>query len=125
MIINEKKTKTMIINFTENFKFTTRLKLKNENVDVVNSTKLLGIMVQDDLKWDTNTATIVKKANARMELLRRVAGFGTSAKDLKTLYILFVRSLREQSATVWHSSLSKENIKDLERVQKTAIKVIL
>ena len=56
MIINEKKTKTMIINFTENFKFTTRLKLKDENVEVVNSTKLLGTMVQDDLKWDIKTS---------------------------------------------------------------------
>ena len=125
MIINEKKTKTMIINFTENFKFTTRLKLKDENVEVVTSTKLLGTMVQDDLKWDLNTSTIVKKANARMELLRRVASFGTPAEDLKTVYILFVRSLLEQSATVWHSGLSQENIQDLERVQKTAIKIIL
>ena len=125
MIINEKKTKTMIINFTENFKFTTRLKLKDENVEVVTSTKLLGTMVQDDLKWDLNTSTIVKKANARMELLRRVAIFGTPAEDLKTVYILFVRSLLEQSATVWHSGLSQENIQDLERVQKTAIKIIL
>ena len=29
MMINSKKTKTMIFNFTENFQFTTRLKLKN------------------------------------------------------------------------------------------------
>ena len=125
MIINEKKTKTMIINFTDNYKFTTRLKLKDENVEVITSTKLLGTMIQDDLKWDLNTSSIVRKANARMELLRRVASFGTPAEDLKTVYILFVRSLLEQSATVWHSSLTQENIQDLERVQKTAIKVIL
>ena len=125
MIINEKKTKTMIFNFTENYKFTTRLKLKGENVEVINSTRLLGTMLTDDLKWDLNISTIVKKANARMELLRRVASFGTPAEDLKIIYILFIRSLLEQSATVWHSSLTEENINDLERVQKTAIKVIL
>ena len=44
MIINEKKIKTMIINFTENCKFTTRLQLKGENIEVVNSTRLLGTM---------------------------------------------------------------------------------
>ena len=60
-----------------------------------------------------------------MELLRRVASFGTPAEDLKIIYTLFIRSLLEQSATVWHSSLTEENINDLERVQKTAIKVIL
>ena len=75
----------MIINFTENIKFTRRLNLKDENVEVVNITKLPGTRVQDDLKRDLNTSTIVKKPNARMELLRRVASFGTLAEDLKTV----------------------------------------
>ena len=56
-------------------------------------------MLTDDLKWDLNVSTIVKKANARMELLRRVASFGTPREDMKTIYTLFVRSLLEQSAT--------------------------
>ena len=60
-----------------------------------------------------------------MELLRKVAGFGTSKAELKTIYILFVRSQLEHSATVWHSSLTEENKTDLERVQKTATKIIL
>ena len=125
MIINEKKTKTMIFNFTENYKFTTRLQLKDENVEIVNSTRLLGTILSDDLGWDLNTASLVKKANARMQLLHKVAGFGAPFEDLKTIYVLFVRSILEQSATVWHSSLTEENKADLERVQKSAIKVIL
>ena len=60
-----------------------------------------------------------------MELLRRVASFGTPEEDLKTIYILFIRSILEQSATVWHSSLTEENRSDLERIQKSAVKVIL
>ena len=60
-----------------------------------------------------------------MELLRNVASFGTPIEDLKVIYILFVRSLLEQSATVWHSSLTQEDSENLERVQKTALKVIL
>ena len=60
-----------------------------------------------------------------MQLLRKVASFGASVADLKDIYFLFIRSLLEQSATVWHSSLSQENISDLERVQKSAVKIIL
>ena len=125
MVLNEKKTKTMIFNFTENHKFTTRLQLKNENIEVVKNTKLLGTIITDCLGWDLNTQNLVKRANARMELLRQVASFGTPVDDLKIIYILFVRSLLEQSATVWHSSLTQENRDDLERVQRSAIKVIL
>ena len=99
--------------------------MNNENVEVINITRLLGTILTEDLKWDANTKNIVKRANARMELLSRVASFGTPAVDLKTIYILFIRSILEQSATVWHSSLTEENISDIERVQKSAIKVIL
>ena len=60
-----------------------------------------------------------------MELVRKVASFGASEDDLKNIYFLFVRSLLEQSATVWHSSLTQENCDDLERVQKSAVKIIL
>ena len=125
MMINEKKTKCMIFNFTEKHQFTTRLQVNNTPIDVIDSTRLLGTIITDDLCWDQNISSIVKKANARMELLRRVAGFGTPVEDLKNIYILFVRSILEQSATVWHSSLTQENAEDLERVQRSALKIML
>ena len=112
MMINKKKTKTMIFNFTENLRFSTRLHIKDENIDIVDHTKLLGTIVSSDLGWNLNTSSIVKKANARMELLRRVAGFGTHVGDLKIIYILFVRSILEQSCVVWHSSLTEQNSSD-------------
>ena len=83
------------------------------------------MIISDDLKWNLNTKNIVKKANARMQLLRKVSSFGASIEDLKNIYFLYVRSQVEQSAIVWHSSLTEENSQDLERVQKTAMKIIL
>ena len=44
---------------------------------------------------------------------------------LKNIYILFVGSQLEQSASVWHSALTQENKDDIERVQKSALKIIL
>ena len=60
-----------------------------------------------------------------MELLRIVASFGAKVEDLKTIYMLFVRSQLEQSAVVWSSSLTEQNKADLERVQRSALKIIL
>ena len=37
----------------------------------------------------------------------------------------FIRSKLEQSSVVWHSSLTENNRKDLERVQKSAVKIIM
>ena len=52
-------------------------------------------------------------------------GFGAREEDVENAYFLFVRSLLEQSATVWHSSLTEEISEDLERVQKSAVKSML
>ena len=87
--------------------------------------KLLGTILTDDLKWTRNTNNIVKKANKRMEILRKISYFGASWDDLKNIYILYIRSLLEQSCVVWHSGLSAENKEDLERIQKSALKLIL
>ena len=125
MILNQKKTKLMIFNFTEKYKFGTRLTLNGENLEIVDKAKLLGVIITNDLKWDANTESLVKRANSRMELLRKVASFGASIEEKRNIYILFIRSVLEQSCVVWHSSLTKENEEDLERVQKSAVKIIL
>jgi len=125
MLINAQKTKAMVFNFTKDYQFATRLSLENSPIEVISHAKLLGTIIQDDLKWDLNTANIVKKANSRMELLKRVASFGAPIDDLKKIYVLYVRSVLEHSSVVWHSSLTDENSEDLERVQKSAMKIIL
>ena len=61
MLINVQKTKAMLFNFTKNLQFTTRLSLENNPIEIINHTKLLGTIIQDDLKWDMNTANIEKK----------------------------------------------------------------
>ena len=66
----------------------------------------------NDLKWDENTAYLVKRAYARMELLRKVAAFTKSVEEKKNIYVLYVRSILEQSSEVWHNSLTKENSDD-------------
>ena len=125
MKLNIRKTKNMIFNFSKKFKFSTKLSVRGETIELIKEAKLLGTHITDDLKWNKNTAELVKKAYIRMQLLNRAAGFTTNINDLKSIYLTFVRSILEQSAVVWHSSLSVKNRKDLERVQKTALKIIL
>ena len=57
-----------------------------------------------------------------MELIRKASSFWAIIDDLKTLYILFVRS--QLSAVVWSSSLTDQNKADLERVQRSALRMI-
>ena len=49
MKMNQKKAKAMIFNFTNNFQFTTRLQLKEENIEIVNQMKILGTIINTEL----------------------------------------------------------------------------
>ena len=49
-----------------------------------------------------------------MRILHRASKFTNNKQDLLVIYKSFVRSKLEQSASVWHSSLTKENNNDLE-----------
>ena len=60
-----------------------------------------------------------------MQLLNTAANFTSNVQYLKSIYRIYVRSILEQSAVVWHSSLTSQNKRDLERVQKAAVRVIL
>ena len=113
VLINQKKNKTIIFNFINKHQFSTRLNLNGENVEIVQESKLLGTIIQNNLKWESNTAHIVRRANARLVLLRKLSEFGAPTGDLKTIYISYIRSVLEQSAVVWHTSLTAENISDL------------
>ena len=61
MLLNSEKTKNMIFNFTNDYQFTTRMGLHNKNIEVLDSTKLLGTIISNDLKWDLNSKEIVRK----------------------------------------------------------------
>ena len=45
--------------------------------------------------------------------------------ELKDIYQNYIRSIAEQSAVVWHSSLSGKNRQDIERIQKVAVRIIM
>ena len=52
MKLNKKKTTIMLINFTKKHQFSTRLKLKDTNIEQVKHVKVLSTILSDDLSWD-------------------------------------------------------------------------
>ena len=60
-----------------------------------------------------------------MVFLHKLSRFTKNKQDLKKIYILQIRSKLEQSAVLWHSSITQKCQNNLERVQKSALKIIL
>ena len=60
-----------------------------------------------------------------MQLIRGLQSFGATSQEMVHFWILFCRSVLEQSCVVWGPSLNQENIEDLERTQKSFAKLVL
>ena len=125
MKLNSEKSKFMLINFTNKYQINTRLNMENQLLQQESETRLLGVILRDDLSFKSNTENITKKAFKRMIILHNLCDFNVPIEDLLTIYILYIRSALEQSAVVWHSSITRGEQMDIERVQKCALRIIL
>ena len=105
--------------------FTTRLKLNNKTIDRLNSIKLLGLWITEDLTWNLNTQIMCKKAYMRMSMLGKLKYVGIPKDDLILIYKLFIRSILEYCSVVFHSSLTEQQTNMIERCQKISLKLIL
>ena len=117
--------KYMIFNFTYNYQFATRLYMNNILLECVDEIKLLGTTISSDLSWHENTNILIKKAYARMQILRTLYSFKLSLKDLILIYTIYIRCYMEQSCVVWSSSITVEESNSIERVQKVALRICL
>ena len=69
-------------------------------MEIVSQTKLLGVMINNTLTWNANTQYLVKRANSRLRLLHKLVSFSVPVSDLINIYILYIRSIVEQSCQV-------------------------
>ena len=87
----------MLINFTKNYQFVSRTKLKDSVIEQVKEAKVLGTIISDTLSWNANCARLTKKCNMKLQLLRQVACFGTDERMMKLIYIQIIGVILEGS----------------------------
>ena len=126
MVINQNKTKVMLFNPSKKFDFLPQIQTdEGSTIEVIEETKLLGILVRSDMSWKSNTKMLCKKGYSRLWILRNLARLGMSRESLIDVYFKQCRSVLELAAPAWTPGLTKTEIYQLERVQKTACEIIL
>ena len=125
MKINFNKTKAMIFNPCTSIDFQPELALDNHEIEVVEEMRLLGVMITSDMKWASNTHHMVTRGNKKLWVIRRLKKSGAKVEDLVDIYCKQVRSLLELAVPAWHGALTKTDEIDIERVQKSACRIIL
>ena len=92
--------------------------------DMVTSFKLLGVTVTDSLRWDDHIDAITAKASKRLWFLKKLKRAGVSQSDLNYYYEAVIRPVIQYACPVWHCSLTSEQSKPLEAVQRRALSLI-
>ena len=128
MNINVNKTSELFIGFGDINKHINgignRLNIGSLIINRVGFYKLLGVIVQDNLRWNEHVNFICSKASTRLFLLKVLKHSNLSNKDLLCFYICAIRTLLEYACEVFHSSLTAQQNDNIENIQKRALRII-
>ena len=125
MIINYEKTKLMVFNPCKMVDFRPELEVGDDQLQLVDEMKLLGVTIRSDLKWVSNTKDIVKRALNKLWIIRRLKVLGANTNELVDIYNKQCRSILEFAVPVWNGNITRNEVTDIERVQKVALHIIL
>jgi hypothetical protein len=126
MKINVKKTKLIAISDAKTFDPVCYIKTQNEEIieSARDPIKILGFTFSGTPSVGAHVNSIVSKARRRYWVLRHLRRFGFDNQELLQVYMSLIRSVIEYCSVVYHSMLSQEMEKQLERVQSQALKII-
>ena len=98
--------------------------IEGKEVEFVTSTKLLGLIIANDLTRNDHVTEITKKASKRLYFLTQLKRAGVPQQDLALFYLSCVRSVIDYAAPVCFNGLPQYVKKELVRLENRAISII-
>ena len=124
MLLRETKTDYQVFTRVQN-RFATRFTVNGKYIERKEVSKLLGLWLQEDGGWQTNTTQMCKKAYIRMNMLTKLRYSGLCIEELVHIYKQYIRTTLEYCSVVYHSSLTDQQSASIERCQAVSLRVIL
>ena len=122
--LNADKCKDIRISFAKEERVFDSVIIQGKEVELVTSTKLLGLTIANNLTWNDHVTEITKKAIKRLYFLTQLKRAGVPKHDLALFYILYVRSVIDYAAPVFFNGLPQYLKKELVWFEKRAISII-
>ena len=124
-LINQGKCYVMKFNRSRKYDFPLEIQLEGgSSVKVVSSLKILGIQVEETLKWNAQIKQMTERATKTIWVIRRMKSAGVSQATLVKYWVAEGRSALEMCAPLWHSSITAAQSRALARVQRVAMAAI-
>ena len=122
--LNTTKTQEMIVDLRRNPTPKDPLMIGGQAIEMVDCFKFLGTIISSDLGWGGNIDSIHKRAQQRLYFLRQLKKFGLSREIMLAFYRAVVESVLTSSICVWFRGATQAHRDKLERVVRTAGRII-
>ncbi|XP_062930019.1 PKc_LIMK_like_unk domain-containing protein isoform X1 [Mobula hypostoma] len=122
--LNVNKTKEMVVDFRRTRSNHSPLNIDDDSVEIVRSTKFLGVHLAENLTWSLNTSSIAKKAQQRLYFLRRLRKVHLPPPILTTFYRGCIGSILSSCITAWFGNCTVSDRKTLEQIVRSAEGII-
>ena len=100
----------------------TNYNIMGETLDEVKEDKYLGVIIQNNLKWDKQTHHAASKASKMLNFIQR--NFHQCSKSIKeNLYHAFIQPHLEYASSAWNPG-TECNQKTLQKVQRRAARFV-
>jgi hypothetical protein len=122
--LNIKKTNFMFFTTSKNYKtLTEKIFINGEEITRVESTKFLGVIIDEKLTWQGHIQYIKGKISKTLGIFyktRKILG----SKTLLTLYYSMIHPYLIYCIEVWGKA-SKTSLSSIEKLQKRAVRIIV
>lgn len=112
-------TKCVVLRIKLSFQY--MYTLNGHALEAVSCQKDLGVNISDTLKPNEHIASIIKRANQRVGMVKRCFT-NLSAEKVKILYKSIIRPILEYASPTWNPNLKKD-INALEAVQRRCMRL--
>ena len=120
LVLNVKKSNTMLIANTSQVD-NLNINLNGTRLDHVKCTKYLGVMLDDQLKFDVHVSELVKRISAKLSWLSRLRHI-VPKPVLVLAYKSYIQPIFDYACTIW--GCSNVNISTIQRLQNRAARII-
>jgi hypothetical protein len=127
MVLNTSKTKVLLITTPhkrgKNENYNLNLKYKDIPLELTTGDKILGVNINQNLKWDNHINVVKKKISSNLWLLSKIKPF-VSLDHRIVFYKAYIQPHIDYCNIIWGGT-SKQNIQSILLLQKRACKIIL
>ena len=124
MKLNCDKTKEIVIDFRVKKTDIESISMQDTVIERVKSSKLLGVIISDDLGWEEHVNYICEKGSKRLYFIRVLKRSGVESNDLVKIFLVTIRSILEYACELWHPGLTMAQSSKIESLQKRAMRII-